>query len=167
MQTEINREMLKHHVGMALFCPACGTVLDCRRAVEVDMIGPNGAIVSSIIRCSTCYDNTVAGAVDKVKAAHPDVTIEIHDGRELFASHAKPKKAKKPARVIEVGKTYWIHHSSGYIKATVIGTHGHRDLNTRSGVTPPRRTHYDCRNESTGRMITVKSAAKFREEVAA
>lgn len=56
---------------------------------------------------------------------------------------------------VEVGKVYRIRHSSsGYIDVQVTAIHC---LSTR--------TIYSCRNLRTDRVITVKSARKFKFEV--
>ena len=57
----------------------------------------------------------------------------------------------------QVGKTYRIHHTSGWVDVQVLEA-----VIPRSGRL---RVHYRCLNHKTSREITVKSAAKFKREV--
>lgn len=59
---------------------------------------------------------------------------------------------------VQVGHRFVIHHTSGVITVKVEYISEHTSFN---GLT--RHKHFSCRNEKTGRMIVVKSAAKFRE----
>lgn len=160
LEAEVTRNLLKFAVGQVIFCPGCNAIMDCRRAVMIEVGG------HTRVACGTCHDNKIKAAL----AAYPNVEVKITDGRELFNT---PTPAPAPHREqavkqadVEVGKRYRIRHGSNFVDVTVLATRTHRHLNTRSGAIPPARLYFICRNERTGREIVVKSAAKFRREVA-
>ena len=64
---------------------------------------------------------------------------------------------------VQAGKRYRIHHNSGEITVKILGT---VDYRTHLGYQHyGSKIRYRCLNERTGRIIEVKSAAKFRAEV--
>ena len=74
----LNRNLLKHSAGTAIFCQ-CGQVADCRRWV----VASHGE--RTIGLCCTCWD--------KALAAKPALAgCDIIDGRVIF-KRAKPQKA--------------------------------------------------------------------------
>lgn len=85
MQTTINKGLVKYSAGRAIFCPHCQDIADARRWV-VATIGER-----TLGTCAPCWDKAIAGKV------LPE-SIEVLDGRVLFA---RPRKAKqsKPAEV--------------------------------------------------------------------
>ena len=95
MDLTIKRNMLKYQTGQAMFCPACRTIMDCRRAVSVDIL-KGSDLLKTMITCAACHDKTVIPALDKLagKFASEGVTVELADGRVLFA---RPKKNRKAA----------------------------------------------------------------------
>jgi hypothetical protein len=69
---EVYRQLLKGACGYGMWCPTCGGILDCRRAVLLE--GDDGTATV----CADCYD----------KAA-PSLAADLHvlaDGRDLFAT---------------------------------------------------------------------------------
>ena len=62
LERAVWREAFPAIVGRAIFCP-CGSVLDCRRAVEVSC-RCNGKVVSSKVLCAKCFDKSVAPRMD-------------------------------------------------------------------------------------------------------
>ncbi len=76
------RNMLKWHVGQTIFCPGCQNVLDCKRAVEVD-ISKDGELKASKIFCAQCWDERLRDKIPGLLAEHGH-TVALQDGRELF-----------------------------------------------------------------------------------
>lgn len=174
VQRTLKRNALRYHCGYVIFCPHCRTILDCTQAVEIDLIRSNdGALVKSSVLCASCYDSRYRADIEGLNAqlkaesaGRPNQNYtyaEVTDGRELFRSASTSTSAgTRPAasafryavhpKDVQVGGRFEIHHTSGYVKVTVL-----RARKVSSG-----RTHYVCRNERTGREIEVKSANKFR-----
>ena len=161
MQTIVNQNLLRYAVGRAITCPRCNQVLDVARAVNV------GHATGSKTTCATCFDAAVA-------AVSPDLSrYEVLDGRVLFPARvatqtvpAVPRPGAVKQADVRVGASYVITHGGRDTRVTVLYARTHQHLNTRSGLTPPKRVYWVCRNERTKREITVKSATKFRAEVA-
>lgn len=65
------------------------------------------------------------------------------------------------ASQIEVGKTYIIRHHDGHFCTVRVEWIEGPQPNSMFH----KRTHYRCTKLSTGNIIEVKSAAKFRKEV--
>jgi len=82
MQTTILRNILKHAVGRAMFCPFCEVCLDCRKAVLCDLPG------KSLIMCAKCWDRDGQPAVDALPAESRD-KVEVTDGRVLWSRKRK------------------------------------------------------------------------------
>lgn len=80
MITQITRNLLRHAVGQAIWCPRCREILDVRRAVLVE-IGKNGRCEIAI-QCADCWDEMA----ERVRAivVRGDLTLELTDGREIF-----------------------------------------------------------------------------------
>lgn len=71
MQSVINRNLLKHAAGTALFCPKCENLLDWRTTAIISL-GPNSSTV-----CTKCLDALKARLGAKIN----NVAIDILDGR--------------------------------------------------------------------------------------
>jgi len=76
-------------VGMEMFCPVCSRVLDCRRAVGLDLYIED-KLSRSVICCATCADERDLVGVTKAavlpyldRSPQINVTIEVTDGRRL------------------------------------------------------------------------------------
>jgi hypothetical protein len=91
MERTIKQNLLKHHAGHTMFCPACNTILDCRDAVEIDFL-VEGKLQASRIACASCFDKLIKPDIDtyatKLRAGH---AVEITDGRELWPRRKKAK----------------------------------------------------------------------------
>lgn len=95
----MKRNALQFHAGHAMFCPSCQTILDCRRAVEIDA-SKDGKLITSKIVCASCYDSHVR--VNLIDAKLPEgVTVEVNDGRVLFAKPKATKRAKKAPKAAQ------------------------------------------------------------------
>jgi uncharacterized Zn finger protein len=70
MQSVVNRNLLKHAAGTAMFCPQCSTCMDFRRTVLVT----SGS--ATLTMCASCWDR----AKELIK---PDVLArcDVVDGR--------------------------------------------------------------------------------------
>ena len=81
----ITKNLLKHAVGTAMFCPVCKTVLDWAKAVEVDFIAKDtGDPFKIILTCSGCHDAKVGPMLEGASIKLGDnVRIDIIDGRTL------------------------------------------------------------------------------------
>jgi hypothetical protein len=163
MERTVNKGLLEYAASQTLFCPKCETIMDCTRTVTFDIVKDGQIHQSTVVLCGACYDRLCAA----MSTAQGYCLEDVVDGRTLFnlvETETKPKlpveKAAFNSKTVEVGKTYAIHHSSGYIvPATILYKRTTNWLRSRNV------THYICRNERTGRDIEVKSAAKFRYEL--
>jgi len=89
----LRRNMLRWHVGHVIFCPACQAVLDCRRAVEIDVM-QGGKLAKSLIVCASCFDGKVkanAEAMVKELFSH-NLSVEIIDGRKFRSGSSVPRR---------------------------------------------------------------------------
>lgn len=89
----------KSFVGMHITCKGCGDVLDCRRAVELDLSDE-----SIMVRCGDCAD----AIQERLMLAHEPTTlipttvdapfvVDIYDGRMMLADPPKkPRKRRNP-----------------------------------------------------------------------
>ena len=164
VQRTLARNMLRFHAGHEIFCPKCHTILDCKRAVEIDVCkqDTDATLVRSYIMCANCWETRYRVDIESLnRNASVDSRLlraKIWDGRELFSAPAKTDTSSRPSRYaihdkdVTIGARYEIHHTSGYITVRV----------ERTRVASSGRTHYVCLNERTGRTIEVKSANKFR-----
>ena len=102
LERTLKRNMLKWHVGREMFCPKCKAILDCRRAVEIDVCkqtrddsGNAGepVLVRTFIMCAKCYDARFAVDIAMMNAdARKDSKLNIaviNDGRVLFGRSSK------------------------------------------------------------------------------
>lgn len=71
MQRTVNRNLLRHAAGTALFCPKCENLLDWRTTAIISL-GPNSSTV-----CTSCLDALKAKLGPKIN----NVAIDILDGR--------------------------------------------------------------------------------------
>ena len=170
MEQVVNRNLLKYAAGTALFCPCCQTVMDCTRTVTFDVIRNGQPLKAGMVRCTRCYDSLCTS----LSTANGFCFENVVDGRILFPHVENTPKAPAPVekaafnvKTVQVGHTYFINHTSGYVPVTILHLTGHdvRDYGWGSRGVIRRNTRYVCRNEKTGREIIVKSAAKFRYEV--
>lgn len=86
MQATINKGLVKYSAGRAIFCPHCQDIADAKRWV-VATIGER-----TLGTCATCWDKAIEG---KTLPA----SIEVLDGRVLFARARKPKQPKQSTEV--------------------------------------------------------------------
>jgi hypothetical protein len=93
MERTINKNLLKYAVGHAIFCPGkhCGgAVMDMRRAVMVT-VKRGGQELRTLTICAACFDASRAELNAAVEGK--GCTLELVDGRELFAKRKAPAKA--------------------------------------------------------------------------
>ena len=155
LERTIRRQVLKFHVGQAIFCPECQSVMDVRRAVEVDYEAPNGTVVHSSIRCTDCFDkNPPAEGIG--------ITRKVNDGRVLFPPPApRIKTARSPKKAEPVpGLTYLVRHSSGEVPFRYI-----RKVDRSYGRGQRALWHFTGVNLKTGREIELKSRTRFIREL--
>tara|TARA_R100001129_G_scaffold178362_2_gene154080 strand:- start:1315 stop:1593 length:279 start_codon:yes stop_codon:yes gene_type:complete len=85
VQTKMQREFFRGGVGRQIFCAVgkCGSVLDCRRAVEV-AIYEGDQPVQVQYYCARCFDGA---DLDGLKNMLTDngLRLETIDGRALYA----------------------------------------------------------------------------------
>lgn len=95
LEAHARREMLRWHCGHQIFCKGCQGILDCRRAVEVD-VEVEGKLASSLVVCTDCYERVVKANVEAMPSevnGRP-VQVKVNDGRVLFPSKARARAAK-------------------------------------------------------------------------
>ena len=156
LERTIRRQVLKFHVGQTIFCPECQSIMDVRRAVEVDYETPDGTVVHSSIRCVDCFDrNPPAEGIG--------VTRKVNDGRVLFPPPAPRVRSTAP-RVAKKepvpGATYLVKHSSGEVPFRYI-----RKVDRSYGRGQRALWHFAGVNLKTGREIELKSRARFIREI--
>ncbi len=96
MKTTVERGLLKHAAGSAIFCPSCQSIMDWKRTVLATVHAKSNSteekIVSSWTLCGKCWDkigSVIQEGVDKFNATHganPDSNgksawLEVVDGR--------------------------------------------------------------------------------------
>ena len=96
LELTAKRNALRWHVGHDIFCPVCKAVMDCRRAVEVDLLAGD-RLLKSVVTCAGCYEVRVKvnleGILEQLKAKDLGVRAEVNDGRVLFARKTRKKAA--------------------------------------------------------------------------
>jgi hypothetical protein len=90
LEQTLQRNTLKYHCGHTMFCPQCGRILDCKRAVEIDLM-EIGQLRKSYILCAPCWDDRKLAMHDLATQSNGRFTLEIQDGRVLFARKQKAK----------------------------------------------------------------------------
>ena len=93
LKTHLNRQLLRHSAGRAIFCPGCQRIMDWSRTVVVSF-HTKGACIKTWTLCSTCFDKrreSFTAGMEQVRPKVPDISMEIVDGREYA-----PKRARKP-----------------------------------------------------------------------
>lgn len=70
-------------IARRMFCPRCGSCLDCRRDVSIDIETPSGNSPPTAVLCASCYDSKGGEAwVRSVVERHnPENIAVIVDGR--------------------------------------------------------------------------------------
>jgi hypothetical protein len=67
---------------------------------------------------------------------------------------------------IEIGGVYSLRwHDGSFTEVEILGTRRHQNYGSRTLRPSPVTTRYTARNLKTGRIVTIKSAAKLRERV--
>ena len=156
LERTVRRNALRHHCGLTIFCPGCQGILDCRRAVEVDFLHENGELVSSAIWCQACYDKNANGFPGF--AEHRELTLEVWDGRILFAkppASTAPRAPRRKSITPVAGQVYAVRHSSG----TIQWRYTHSRVPWLGS-----RHHYYGVNLRTGREVVLKSRARITRE---
>ena len=85
IQTTVERNLLKHAVGLRIFCPNCEQIMDVRRAVLASiLVAPNHRNTREHVCCAECWDRLRPTIEGLLKTSGG--TLEVIDGRVLFAS---------------------------------------------------------------------------------
>jgi hypothetical protein len=92
LERKLTRDSLRYAVGRAIFCPGCGTILDCRRAVELDFYRGNDLAGVKVV-CASCYDAKMGDGKLEGQLEGTGLTVKALDGRELFGRKKKQKAA--------------------------------------------------------------------------
>jgi hypothetical protein len=77
----IQYESLRFAVTHSSICPYCGSVLDVRRSVLVD-IKQEGHPDRSAVLCAHCWDARKEKTLAHAESREQRITLEITDGRE-------------------------------------------------------------------------------------
>jgi hypothetical protein len=86
MEIQINRQMLRHHVAQAIFCPQCQNVLDMGHAVSIDLMKGDD-LRRAWILCEKCWDARKLALHDAaLQSGH---SLAVHDGRILFGKKTR------------------------------------------------------------------------------
>lgn len=78
MQEQVNRNLLRYHVQVQMWCKLCEHILDVRRAVLVT--GAKGNHGASRCICAKCWDKVRDGFLADMEKQ--GIAIEIIDGRK-------------------------------------------------------------------------------------
>lgn len=93
LERHLNRQLLRHAAGSAIFCPRCQVIMDCTRTVVAtvhrQLAGQPDECVQSFTQCAVCWDKAqsdVRAAVNRVAAKHPELNarLQVVDGRDVF-----------------------------------------------------------------------------------
>lgn len=88
------RNAFKSFVGMIMTCRGCGDILDCRRAVELDL--SDKTIIISCGECADYLQTRLMVANEPTTLFSTTITaphvVDIYDGRMMIAD--KPKKPR-------------------------------------------------------------------------
>ena len=82
VKNEITKKAFRGFVGMQLQCP-CGSILDCRSAVGIDISDRKGKLQYSKIFCPKCGEKAL-GNLPEVLDMFRGATAEITKGEELY-----------------------------------------------------------------------------------
>lgn len=157
LERTVRRNALRYHVGRQMFCPSCETLLDVRRAVEVDYLDASGNLLQSTIRCEKCYRAPILTT--------GGLSVQVNDGRLLFPPPApRAPAARSPKKADPIpGRTYAVKHAGREVKFRY---ERKVDRAWRHGNAEARSVwHFVGTNLSTGRQIELKSRARFIREV--
>lgn len=93
------RTSLRDMCGHQIFCKGCGTILDCRRAVELEFSHRStGEFAASRVICAACFDAKLAGGRIQAQMEGTAFSVEAIDGRVLFAREKRTRTRKSEAR---------------------------------------------------------------------
>jgi hypothetical protein len=56
MQETVRRNSLRYTTGRAISCPICGSILDCKNALETTLMDAKGSVLSVSIHCGGCAE---------------------------------------------------------------------------------------------------------------
>jgi hypothetical protein len=92
LRVTLTAESIRYHVQRAIWCRACGAILDCTRAVEVDLVDAGrDECLRSYIVCAACYDAHLAPQLSEIRERAGDrVRIDVNDGRVFAAQGLMP-----------------------------------------------------------------------------
>jgi len=87
LRATLTAESIRCHVQRAIWCRACGNILDCTRAVEIDLVDAGrDECLRSYIVCAACYDARLAPQLSEIRERAGDkVRIDVNDGRAYAA----------------------------------------------------------------------------------
>ena len=87
LRATLTAESIRYHVQRAIWCRACGNILDCTRAVEIDLVDAGrDECLRSYIVCAACYDARLAPQLSEIRERAGDkVRIDVNDGRAYAA----------------------------------------------------------------------------------
>lgn len=86
----LRRNLLKWAVGREMFCKLTGTLLDARQAVLVEFRGAEDRQTTLVVT-GEAYDTQIAPKLARFLAS--GLTIEVHDGRDLFSKDAAKQES--------------------------------------------------------------------------
>lgn len=166
LQSEASRQLLKYAVGYAITCQ-CGRVMDCRRAVNIDVQGETGNTLRNFTVCADCFDRSHADLARIAESRR--VKLELLDGRVLWPESAttpttpKPRKTAAPKLELTPGRNYRIRLTSGqWTDGRLLGERVIPAFNA-TWRTGRATTHWRFINIATGRDVEIKSRQRIRE----
>jgi hypothetical protein len=86
VQVEMQREFFRGGVGRQIFCAVgqCGSVLDCKRAVEVAIYAGDKPVQVQYY-CARCFDRADLDGLTATVLVPNGLRLETIDGRTLYA----------------------------------------------------------------------------------
>jgi RNase P subunit RPR2 len=92
MVKTVNRSLVKAVAGRLIFCPGCKRVLDAPTTVVVTAKTDD----STTGRCAECFDVFKARLTDQAGGEATLATLDVVDGRDLFATRKRgPSKPRR------------------------------------------------------------------------
>lgn len=98
---KLTYDAFRYGVGKAVFCQACDRVLDCTRAVEIEVRYSADDSVLIAYVCQHCAQNTLLSMIDMIQAKFwnkPWPQIHLYDGRQYTLKGKLRKRIAKPVR---------------------------------------------------------------------
>lgn len=87
IQQHLRNNMHRYNVSTNMFCQKCGTVLDIRKSVSIDLMKDGKELIKSYCFCNKCYSDDMPKRIKSALNIIPSIT-----GHTVEVFHGKNKK---------------------------------------------------------------------------